>query len=185
MTYTGVNETKDSTKSNSSGVVKENNSVANFATSGSYNSFDDNQSQRHSNGRVMNEHEPGWKKKSRSKHDKPRCYVCDSTQHFKKDCTHVKEMTEKIRRLNNNKNAVRDESNNSNTSDEENDGDHRSVSSAGESDVSYQQPSHSSKSKANYFWNRKLKSENPFRENSSRKSRAGQEKDKNKRSRKS
>ena len=41
--YTVVNETKNSTKSNSSGVVEENDSVANFAT----------------RGRVMNEHEPG------------------------------------------------------------------------------------------------------------------------------
>ena len=42
-------------------------------------------------------------------------------------------MNEKIGRLNNNKNAVREGSNNSNTSDVENDGDLRSVSSAGES----------------------------------------------------
>ena len=155
------------------GVVEENNSVANFATRGNYNSFEDNQSRKHSHRRVIIEHEPGWKKKSRSNHDKPRCYVCDSTQHLKKDCPHVKEMNEKNRRLNNNKNAVREESNNSNTSDEENDGYHRSVSSAGESDDSYQQLSHSSKSKANDFWNRKLKGENPFRGKSSGKSRAG------------
>ena len=111
---------------------------------------------------MKNEHEPGWKKKGRSKHDKPKCYVCDSIQHFKKDCPHVKEINVNIRRLYNNKNAVLEESNNSNTSDKENDGYHRTVSSAEKSDDSNQQPSHSSKSKAKDFWNRNLKGENLF-----------------------
>ena len=62
--YTEVIETEDSTKSNSSGVVEENNYVANFATGGNFNSLENNQSQIHSNGSVMNEHDQAGRKKA-------------------------------------------------------------------------------------------------------------------------
>ena len=75
--------------------VEENNLVASFAARGNYNRSEES----HSNGKLMKEHEPAWKKKGKSKHDKPRCFVCDSTQHLRNFCHYVKEMNEKIKRF--------------------------------------------------------------------------------------
>ena len=44
--------------------VKENNLVASFAAHGNYNRCEEIQPRRHSNERVMSEHEPAWKTKS-------------------------------------------------------------------------------------------------------------------------
>ena len=97
------------------------------AVRGNYNRSEES----HSNGKVMKEHEPAWKKKDKSKHDKPRCFICDSTQHLINDCPNVKEMNEKIKRAHKKKNFVRDEFDNSNANDGDDDAEDRSVSSAG------------------------------------------------------
>ena len=45
--------------------VKKNNLVASFAARENYNRFEESQSQRHFNERVMSEHEPAWNTKDR------------------------------------------------------------------------------------------------------------------------
>ena len=74
--------------------------MASFAARGNYNHFEESQSRRHSNGRVVSEHEPAWKRKRRSKHKSfIRCFVCDSTMHVKREFPHLDTSKENNRKF--------------------------------------------------------------------------------------
>ena len=155
--------------------VEENNLVASFAAHGNYNHSEESQSRRHSNWRVMKEHEPAWKKKRQIK---MFCLWLNSA--FEKKLWYVKEMNEKIKRAHKKKNVVRC----STIRMEVMEMLMQTTDQCNQPGVGWfsKQASHSVKLKGNDFWNRKLKIENPFRGNSSGKLRHGREKDGNKRS---